>query len=297
LDLKALDTAIAMIIVLLVLSLVVQSIQSVIKKWFKMKSRSAFDSLTDLLNYIDKTGETRSAEKLVEEIQGELKKLGRVSLILKNPVVDSITKDDLLKILDRINAGSLKDSVDVWYDTVMQSFEERYMRHMKSVAIVISVVVVIFLNANFFQIYTNISTNDVLRNAIIAKQSEIQDRVRIQPVNPTGGTETPDVVEQQLKAELKQLQTTLDESTTFGLQPFKWGQVKDFFAGTGAWAGHTNERFSYLIKSLSGWAIMIMLLSVGAPFWQDAPESLYGVKNLLQKKAAPRPGEEDSSGQ
>src|SRR5215510_7918367 len=244
-DLKALDTAIAMIIVLLVLSLVVQSIQSVIKKWFKMKSRSVFNSLTDLLNYIDKGGETRSAEKLVEEIQGELKKLGRVSLILKNPVVDSITKDDLLKILDRIKASSLKDSVENWYDTVMQSFEERYMRHMKSVAIVISVVVVIFLNANFFQIYTNISTNDVLRNAIIAKQGEIQDRLRVQPATQSGAEPTPDAVEQQLKTELKQLQTTLNESTTFGLQPFKWGQVRDFFAGTGPWTGHANERFSY----------------------------------------------------
>ena len=296
-DLKALDTAIAMIIVLLVLSLVVQSIQSVIKKWFKMKSRSVFNSLTDLLNYIDKGSETRSAEKLVEEIQGELKKLGRVSLILKNPVVDSITKDDLLKLLDRVNAGSLKDSVDVWYDTVMQSFEERYFRHMKSVAILISVVLVIFLNANFFQIYTNISTNDVLRNAIIAKQNEIQDRVRMQPANQPAGTQTPDAVEQQLKTELKQLQTTLDESTTFGLQPFKWSQVKDFFAATGPWAGHAGERFTYLIKALSGWAIMIMLLSVGAPFWQDALESLFGVKNLLQKKAAARPGEEDTNGQ
>ena len=296
-DLKALDTAIAMIIVLLVLSLVVQSIQSVIKKWFKMKSRSVLDSLTDLLNYVDKAGETRSAEKLVEEIQGELKKLGRVSLIMKNPVVDSLTKDDLLKLLDRINASPLKDSVAVWYDTVMQSFEERYLRHMKSVAIVISVVVVIFLNANFFQIYTNISTNDVLRNAIIAKQSEIQDRLRLQPANQPAGTQTPDAVEQQLKGELKQLRETLDESTTFGLQPFKWSQVKDFFAGTGPWTGHANERLTYLVKALSGWAIMIMLLSVGAPFWQDALESLFGVKNLLQKKAATRPGEEDSNGQ
>ncbi len=296
-DLKALDTAIAMIIVLLVLSLVVQSIQSVIKKWFKMRSRSVFNSLTDLLNYIDKPGESRTAEKLLEEIQGELKKLGRVSLLMKNPVVNSITKDDLLKILDRIKASSLKDEVEVWYDTVMQSFEERYLRHMKSVAIVISVVIVIFLNANFFQIYTNISTNDVLRNAIIAKQSEIQDRVRLQPVNQTGEAQTPDAVEQQLKAELRQLQTTLNESTTFGLQPFKLGQVKDFFAGTGAWAGHTSERLSYLVKALSGWAIMIMLLSVGAPFWQDALESLFGVKTLLQKKAATRQGEEDNNGQ
>jgi hypothetical protein len=30
---------------------------------------------------------------------------------------------------------------------------------------------------------------------------------------------------------------------------------------------------------------MAMLLSVGAPFWQDTLESLFGVKNLLRKNA------------
>jgi len=29
---------------------------------------------------------------------------------------------------------------------------------------------------------------------------------------------------------------------------------------------------------------MVMLLSAGAPFWQDALESLFGIKNLLRQK-------------
>jgi len=30
---------------------------------------------------------------------------------------------------------------------------------------------------------------------------------------------------------------------------------------------------------------MVMLLSAGAPFWQDALESLFGIKNLLRQKS------------
>ena len=30
---------------------------------------------------------------------------------------------------------------------------------------------------------------------------------------------------------------------------------------------------------------MVMLLSVGAPFWQDTLESLFGIKNLLRQKS------------
>ena len=37
---------------------------------------------------------------------------------------------------------------------------------------------------------------------------------------------------------------------------------------------------------LFGWTIMILLLSVGAPFWQDALESLFGIKNLLRQKSS-----------
>ena len=167
-NLKTLDTVIAMIIVLLVLSLVVQSLQSLIKKWFRLKSRSLLDSLHDLFEYAQEKEKgakeaIKSADELVAGVKEELAKLGRVSLIRKKCMVDSIAKDDLLKILERLDSAALKDKVDKWYDTVMQGFDERYTRHMKTVSICISVVVVIFFNANFFDIYQNISRNDLLR--------------------------------------------------------------------------------------------------------------------------------------
>ena len=40
----------------------------------------------------------------------------------------------------------------------------------------------------------------------------------------------------------------------------------------------------YDLRVLLGWLVMTMLLSIGAPFWQDTLESLFGVKNLLRKK-------------
>ena len=43
------------------------------------------------------------------------------------------------------------------------------------------------------------------------------------------------------------------------------------------------------IKTLVGWLIMTFLLSIGAPFWQDTLESLFGVKNLIRSKAAAKP--------
>jgi hypothetical protein len=50
------------------------------------------------------------------------------------------------------------------------------------------------------------------------------------------------------------------------------------------------------LQTLVGWALMILLLSVGAPFWEDALSSLFGVKNLLQQKAKTGSGNEKENG-
>jgi hypothetical protein len=43
-----------------------------------------------------------------------------------------------------------------------------------------------------------------------------------------------------------------------------------------------------------GLLIMVLLLSVGAPFWQDTLESIFGLKNLLRKKSDTRIVEQKS---
>jgi len=281
-DLKTLDTVIAMVIVLLVLSLIVQSIQSVIKKYSKLKSRTIFDSLEDLFKYVDTNALVdRAPAEVVERIKDEFQKLGRVSFATKWPMVESISKEDLKMILEKINLPAVAAAAELWFDTVMQGFEERYTRHMKSIAICVSIIVVVFLNANFFQVYHNISRNDVLRNAILQKRDLVQQQLKVSPSEPAAATEA-----EALKAELSQLQKALDEAPSFGLRPITPSQISDFVGAQGVWGNvSVKNRLAHGITVTAGLAIMVMLLSVGAPVWQDALESLFGIKNLLRKKS------------
>src|SRR2546421_1240365 len=80
--------------------------------------------------------------------------------------------------------------VETWYDTVMQSFDERYARNMKSVAIYISIVVVILLNANFFQVYRNLSKNQVQTNLIVQNGPKVLEDAKNATATPTP-TPTP----------------------------------------------------------------------------------------------------------
>jgi len=367
LDIGTLDTIIAMVIVLLVLSLIVQSVQSLIKKLLKLKSSIVLDSMQDLFKYIDtKKLVGKSPDELVAEVTEEFKKLGRVSLILKNPMLDSIAKGDLQKILNRLvyqerqsrlvnflitkgvkssdfpaflaslgNAQSLESEVETWFDTVMQSFDERYTRHMKSVALIVAFLVVIFLNANFFNIYRNIAASDVLRAQILRQGPEVQkqaaaankasanaqpssnqpagaatpgaqssprqSRTAATPTPQPSPTGTPDAAKnetQQPGDDIKDVQRYVGLYEGFGFTPLRPRQVYDFFNATGAWQGATRgQRFVHALKVLLGWAIMALLLSVGAPFWQDTLESLFGLKSLIRQKTKTQNVEEDEKGQ
>jgi hypothetical protein len=346
-DIGALDTIIAIVIVLLVLSLIVQSIQSVLKKLLKMKSRVVFDSMSDLFKYIDtKALVGKTPKELVAEVTAQFEALGRVSLILKKPMLDSIAKGDLQKILAKLtNSDQLKAEVENWFDTVMQSFDERYARHMKTVALIVSFLVVIFLNANFFNLYRSIAGSDTLRAAIVTqgpailKQAEAANAANKAaqsqqtkstptptptptplPANtgapPTTGNTTPTQPaanpapgsneaaaaatksKQELAEGIKELKGLVDQAEGLGLKPLTPKQVNDFVWGSGVWAGHPlSERFLHGIKVLLGLAIMALLLSVGAPFWQDTLESLFGIKNLLRKKSDTKNVEDDKGGQ
>ena len=358
LDIGALDTIIAIVIVLLVLSLIVQSIQSLIKKLLKMKSRVVFDSMEDLFNYIDTEKLVGKAPKgLVAEVTREFEALGRVSLILKNPTLDSIAKGDLQKILNKLHGDKLKDQVETWFDTVMQSFDERYARHMKTVALVVSFLVVILLNANFFNLYRSIAGSDTVRAAIVATGPEILKQAEAanaankaaesaqpkstpkpspsqtpNPSTPDAGTppttgstgsnqppkETPTPADaaaaankskEELAEGIKQLQGLVVQAEGLGLKPLTPQQVSAFVWGTGVWEYRDPAdgklkpqpffwvRAAHGLKVLLGWTIMALLLSVGAPFWQDALESLFGIKNLLRKKSDTKNVEDDKGGQ
>jgi hypothetical protein len=130
-----LDNLIAMIAVLLILSLVVQSIQSGLKKLFKIKSRQIEDSFLDLFEHVLDKAPTRAADFLEQspmlrmlfrrqhpsEIADSkvrslyddvLKKFSELGLVAQSGkgILDSLAKDDLLKVLEKVAPKALAPS-------------------------------------------------------------------------------------------------------------------------------------------------------------------------------------------
>jgi hypothetical protein len=281
------------------------------------------------------------------------------------------------------------EQIEVWYDTVTQSFDERYARHMRTVSIYISIAVVILLNANFFRVYRDISTNEVQRNLIVENGPQVLEKARqarqqappsaspaasASPADSTSplatpipsptsaalATPTPNV-KQEIEQSRQEMEVLVSSYEGFGFSPISGEQFRSFLQSLGFWTvfekpirgergwwGYTlarNDKGVVVnadnipipidcqeidkdlnpilaangkpmnctpawrlqtrgewwasrkgdVVTLVGWAIMVMLLSVGAPFWQDTLESLFGIKNLLRQKSGTQ-NIEDQSG-
>ncbi|MBD0369230.1 MAG: hypothetical protein ICV60_00135 [Pyrinomonadaceae bacterium] len=228
----------------------------------------------------------------------------------------------LLSGVDSVLAGfkhihELKSSVETWYDTVMQSFEERYTRSMKTWTIIISAFVVIMMNANIVNIYRDISSSETKRAAFLQQV----ERLRAANTNPAASTAvtnpaapapspgstptatpTPSTAQNATvtpesfwKEGKEVINANVDYLTSIGLDGPGWITAKL----PGFWDDirvHKKYRDSAwrALRAILGWFIMTMLLSVGAPFWQDALESLFGLKNKLRQQTGTKNVEEKS---
>ncbi len=300
------------------------------------KAQEANRKETELAVAAGNTGEVAALQKLSDAMAQVAKLIGDLS----QKFVDAVSP-----LRNKI------DQVELWFDTVTQSFDERYARHMRTVSIIISILVVVFLNANFFQVYKSLSQNEIQRNMIAdagvgvlaelkkANDASAQPAASPSPrpaANPAAAraaaatatpaaspspdaSPTPNTVA-ELRKNLQEIDSLVGTYEGFGFKPLSLEQFKAFLWSTGIWtkpfADDNNNHswagmnFSKEVKdgkeivhwqaqngeewwqdrkqnvvTLVGWAIMVMLLSVGAPFWQDVLESLFGIKNLLRQKS------------
>src|SRR5262245_35261992 len=168
----------------------------------------------------------------------------------------------------------IPEKVEVWYDTIMRSFEERYTRSMKSFALAISFAVVALLNANLFDIYREISANESKRDLIVQSSERIASRLREQPGADSG--QINQTLQDWSKKSYEEIEQNVSLYTALGFSGPRW--IVD------AWRNPKWPTAQKVVETVAGWLITTMLLSVEAPFWQDTLESLFGLKNFLRKK-------------
>lgn len=254
-------------------------------------------------------------QKIIIDVRSRLSQaLASAQVNKLTPAIDALTALDtgLKSLADGITAFRQKfdvvfanwKKVENSFDTVMQGFEERYARGMKTAALIISFLVVVFLNANFFTIYRDISTSDAKRTLILQSQSQVEELYRNQQAQqqasaPDAPTQpkADNPVKVWFETSKKEIDNNASIFTGYGFSPLTWQGTKAWLHTLNPaeippgekmtrWAsGNFLRELKNDLKTLIGWIVMTLLLSVGAPFWQDFLESLFGIKNVLRKKS------------
>jgi len=174
------------------------------------------------------------------------------------------------------------NEVENWYDTVMQSFEERYNRGMKTYAFVIGLFVAVWLNVNIFNVYREVSTDADKRASIVGAGQSAMQRYKEQLAAPEviNKADAENKLKKLVEEEERKIAAASAEYAKFGLRD--WGSEKKVLNSE---KPDWGSKSAHVLRMLLGWLITAALLSIGAPFWHDALGALFGVKNLLQKRS------------
>ena len=315
-----LQTLIGLVVLIYVLCVIVQFVQEVAKKFLDTKATTMEKVICKFMG-----------EQFLkpDQIKAELEKRGLDSLA----ALEHFNKQDFRNLIDAIpftpeqatlltNAQTsiqqFRDHAEATYDAAIAKFQRVYEKNNKIIAAVISLVVVLGLNANIFKIYEQLSADQIMSQAIagtaatLLSSNKPENQTSNQPntgsqgagtgtqaggthpgVNPgatqTTGTTPTGTTAQQIAPQAGTAATPSETEQTVAdiynknraeiqkkLQEYpilvRWDSWSDDYEGAN-WS-----RFLYTALGLP---IMILLVSLGAPFWNDVLKGMTGVNNAL----------------
>ena len=267
---NALQSLTAVIALIFALSVIVQAVQEFIKGFLETKSGAMTQALDDFMGDMLKSSQVESA----------LQARG-----LDVSALESLSTPDFRSLLDAIpfeqqkvqklvqdgqaSLDKIKDNIAGSYQGALAKFQKIYQRKNKQIAALLSLILVLILNANVIFLYEDISADPATQQAIMYK---VQTIVAAN-ANAKGGTSdtgSPGVADLQksYQATRDNIATVLNTDTTLVRTKLYW----------------THDLPRHWLKTILGLLLMAGLVSLGAPFWNDVLKGATGVNNAFNGK-------------
>ena len=304
---ETLDVIISLAVVFLILSMVHKYLMSIVKRLLKIKAKVVSeemkifigkDTWEYLIPYLAKEAEypsfledtrikrggkegekglRRLNKAQFKEIVTSLKEFleGKSGKEIKEKLGLAVSEDEIKKKIEEIkdHLGALRDKIENIYDNTLEKMAEVYETKLRHYTLISGLVLAVFINADFFEIYGSMSKNSLARkklvvqaeliNAHVSKMAaELKDKEEKEP-----GKVTEEI--EGIKKNIGQLSNDLDEA---GLQ-LGWTQEAFDRAFTG---------LGPLVNKLLGLFVSGLLISFGAPFWHDFVGSFAGLRRKLK---------------
>jgi hypothetical protein len=277
----ALDLAIGLAFIFLLLSLLASTLQELIASFFGLRARTLEEGLRNMLAEDKDVVAAFYKHPLIDTLyRGEVKQrdLGKGALrrttgpsyvsprAFATFVLDSLAPTDgklnvfktaegatdplpepvkrrLQPLLDLAgnDLDAYRKAVEAWYDDTMARVSGWYKRKTQVILLVIGIVLVLALNANTLTIANRLWSDQTVRAAVVQQANQADSQ-------PT---------DKEAQARLKSAADNVGSVGKIGV-PMGWSsEAKPNWSGTG-W-----------VTTLSGWLLTILAVTLGAPFWFD----------------------------
>jgi DNA-binding MltR family transcriptional regulator len=253
---------VSLVLLIFVLSVMVQAIQELLK--------SALGTKAAVM------------KEVVNKFMGDHLPLSQIEAALKLRGLDitaleNINKEDCRHLLDGISFADeqlkgivvsaqatldqIKDNIAASYEAARNSFQQAYTRKNKLFVIALSFLVVIPLNANLIILYQEIAADQATQQAIVGKAVTVS-------VDQAGATQSNESPGADVGAAYSH---TRDQINT-ALQNYpiliRSSRFKQDFT-------------SHPYSGIAGLLLMGILVSLGAPFWNDILKGMMGINTAL----------------
>jgi hypothetical protein len=263
---STLQSLTAFIALIFALSVIVQAIQEFIKKFLQTKPKAMMQALDEFMGDMLDSADVQNALK----VRGlDVTALENFSTSDFRSLLDAIPFDQQ-KVQKLVQGGQasldkIKDNIAGAYQGALTKFQKIYEGKNKQIAAVLSVVLVLILNANVIFLYENISADPATQQAIMSKVQTIVS------ANANAKAGTSDDPSAQADALGKSYETTRDDIATVLNTDTMLLRTKLY----------PDEFAKHRLKTILGLLLMGGLVSLGAPFWNDVLKGATGVNNAF----------------
>lgn len=288
-----LDVLVAFVGVMLILALAAQSLQELVKNAIGVKSRRIYAALRCLVLEAGKaaglsSGDTQQlftaiVDRLRDLGQGGVRKTAvRLAKLGANDIGGLIRAVDakLLTGLAALPADQIKQRLEdiatkaiQWHPMAMDPVTDRYRTQMRIYALVSAALVVLLLNADAGYILRAARDDPAYRATVTATATTLASvQGRLEARRDSLGSVTQDSARARLQAAVNADR----DSIVIGVRQATLVEQQGFALGS------PGPRRWTSLQWWLGIIISTLLVSLGAPFWHDALETVFGLKERLR---------------
>ena len=313
----ALEVAIGMIFVYLLLSLLCSAISEYIESLFNFRAKDLRKGIELLLNDTVRTGEStdlasrlyehglirplyRSANKLPSYIPARTFALAlwnmagagadTTDLAKIKAIIDQVPNAELKQALTTLideaqgNFDKARKNIEDWYDGSMDRVSGWYKRRVHTFMLIIGLAAAAAINADSVNIAKAFIQDGALRSSVVAAAEEA---VKTPPAAPTP---TPTDPAEQMRAAREKVQATRAQLDELGL-PLGW--VPNTPANALDLRRVPGDAYGWVLK-VFGLLLTALAISQGAPFWFDLLNKFMVIRSTVkpQEKSRSQPSKD-----